>query len=125
MNLLNIRVKHLTVFEYRAKIDLREKVIFSDILDSIDIYLDSRPKILRKLCEILCDYSLNSQKIESINKFLKLLNKFFYRTGQTLFETIQLEKNFKNKVKYSDIEETLKIFKFIKKIKGPLISFNL
>jgi DNA replicative helicase MCM subunit Mcm2 (Cdc46/Mcm family) len=124
-NSIDFLLPLIKLSQCRAKIDLREKVIFSDILDSIEIYLDSRPKFLKNLCKFLYNCSPNTQKLETINKFLKLLNKFFYRTGQTLFETAQLEKNFKNRIKYSDIEEILKTFKFIKKIKGSLISFNV
>lgn len=110
----------------RAKIDLREQTCPDDIYDGLEIFLDSKPKFLTNL---IAKFNYKTTKINPkiaiLYKFMKLLQKFFFRTGQTLFETDELEKNFQNFMSFSEILEILKKFKMIKKIKKNLISINI
>ena len=110
----------------RAKIDLREVVSTDDVLDSIEILLDSRPKLLKDFHQnFKVNFPSCIRKIDIIYKFLRLMNKFFSRNKQSLFEANQLEENLKNKIKFSEIEEILEKLKFVKNFKGTLFSLNI
>jgi hypothetical protein len=65
------------------------------------------------------------KKLSLTQKLLKLFQKFFYRSGQTLFETKVLEKNFEGEVYFSEVMKILKILKLVKELKKSLILINI
>ena len=110
----------------RAKIDLRDQIRSSDIFDVIEILFDSNPRILKNLMSEL-NFNKNKifKKLSLTQKLLKLFQKFFYRSGQTLFETNVLEKNFDGEVYFSEIIKVLKILNLVKDLKKSLILINI
>ena len=123
---LNILPTILKLGQCRAKFDLRKQIVFDDILDGLEIFFDSKPKFFENLNKINPINNQNTcKKINLICYFLRLLHKFFYRTGQTLFEVRILERNFQKKIKFFEIIEILNSFKIIKKINKSLISLNI
>jgi hypothetical protein len=110
----------------RAKIDLRNQIRCSDIFDGIEILFDSDPRILKNLMSEL-NFNKNKifNKLSLTQKLLKLFQKFFYRSGQTLFETKVLEKNFEAEVYFSEAMKVLKIMKLVKELKKSLILINI
>lgn len=122
-NFLFILIK---LVQCRAKIDLREQTCPDDIYDGLEIILDSKPKFLTTL---IANFKYKTTKINTkialFYKFMRLLQKFFFRTGQTLFETEEFEKTFQNNMSFSEILEIFKKFKIINKIKKNLFSLNI
>jgi len=111
----------LNLSQCRAKIDFREQICIDDVFDGMEIYFDSTPRCLIKLLNNLNLRATKTQrKLKFINKFLSLLHKFFYRTGQTLFDLNGLETIFPNEIKFSEIIEVLENFKIIKKLRKQL-----
>ena len=110
----------------RAKIDLRNQIRCSDIFDGIEILFDSDPGILKNLMSEL-NFNKNKifNKLSLTQKLLKLFQKFFYRSGQTLFETKVLEKNFEGEVYFSEVIKVLKILALVKELKKSLILINI
>lgn len=110
----------------RAKIDLRNQIRCSDIFDGIEILFDSDPGILKNLMSEL-NFNKNKifNKLSLTQKLLKLFQKFFYRSGQTLFETKVLEKIFEGEVYFSEVIKVLKILALVKELKKSLILINI
>jgi len=110
----------------RAKIDLRNQIRCSDIFDGIEILFDSDTRILKNLMsELNLKKNEIFKKLSLTQKLLKLFQKFFYRSGQTLFETKVLEKNFEGEVYFSEVIKVLKILALVKELKKSLILINI
>ena len=62
--------------------------------------------------------------LKNSDLFNKYVDKLF-EAGQTIFEIEELEKNLRNKLKFSEIFEIFRVFNMIKKIKINLISLNV
>ncbi len=127
---LNFSLEFLSILikfsQCRAKIDLREQICTDDILDGLEIFLDSKPAFFKNLLfKTINKKNKANEKINLFYKFLRLLHKFFYTNGQTIFEIEELEKNLRNKLKFSEILEIFRVFNMIKKIKINLISLNV
>ena len=127
---LNFSLEFLSILikfsQCRAKIDLREQICTDDILDGLEIFLDSKPAFFKNLLfKTIHKKNKEDEKINLFYKFLRLLHKFFYTNGQTIFEIEQLGKNLRNKLKFSEILEIFRVFNMIKKIKINLISLNV
>jgi len=116
----------LKLSQCRAKIDLRDQICTDDVFDSIEIYLDSKPRLVVNLItNIKLKFKKTHAQLTFVSKFLSLLHKFFYRTGQTLFELEVLAAIFRNEMKFSEIIEVLENFKIIKNLKKNLFTIKI
>ena len=110
----------------RAKIDLRDRVHWSDVFDGLEIFFDSKPKFLKKLkSELTLISNKTLKKLSLTQKLLNLLQKFFYRSGQTLFELNRLKKNFNNEAGFFEVMKILKVVKMVRELKKNLIIINV
>jgi len=116
----------LKLSQCRAKIDLRDQICIDDVFDSIEIFLDSKPTLVANLItNIKFKFKKTHAQLKFVSKFLSLLHKFFYRTGQTLFELEVLVAIFGSGMIFSEIIEVLENFKIIKNIKKNLFTIKI